>query len=241
MPVLFNSITQFIEQVDRRREHKSNPTQLDSLDCVFVGPAAIASNVCPADLAVHPMFTGMRCIGWTVVDKVALTAEVHAIYTGKLLAGSGPFTTPPLITTSRHLGSISWTTSANATSPTITVGQQTITSKTLVVTSYTARFTLKSATFKYLTNRAPSPDFKGRFVSEANPYLGMENFVKFTTACAYSGGTIAPTDGVWGGTLDQTLLFENDLTDLQVNDLGNGWFEVSEVYMTQALLDSQLI
>jgi hypothetical protein len=237
MPLIFNSVTRFIETIGRRRTHVSRPDQLDSLECIFTGPTELATDFVPGDLARHPDFPGMQCSSWEITNKEALMAEARARYSGKFAAGAGLYVGVPLITTSRHLGSVSWTTSAN-TSSTTTVGGVIITAFELVLTSFAARFTLKSATFKYLTNRAPAPDFDGRFLSEATPYLGMDNFLQFTTARTYAPG-IPPSALI--RNLNQTLVFENDLTDLQVNDLGNGWFDVSEVYMTQALINSSLI
>ncbi len=230
MSLIFNSVTRFYEQIGRRQTHYANPTQLDTLECIFVGDQAGTSSVCPSDLAIHPEFQGMRCNGWNVVSKEALMAEVRAQYTGKLLAGSGPYTTPPLIMTSRHLGSVSWTTSLSVTA---------IQVKTV---SYTVRYTAKGVTFKYLSNRAPTADFRGHFASQAEPYLGTENLQQFQTSLSFAtGGPAFSAASGYGGFVSSSLSWRNDLTDLPVSDLGNGWFECSEVFLTQPYITSVVI
>jgi hypothetical protein len=229
MPLIFNSVTQFYEQIGRRQTHYSNPITLDTLECIFVGDATGTSSVCPSDLAIHPEFPGMRCSGWNIVSKEALMAEVRAQYSGKLLAGSGPYTTPPLITTSRHLGSISYTTSRSTTP----IQVQTA--------SYTVRFTAKAVEFKYLTNRLPSSGFDGNFASQAAPYLGTENLQTFQTALSFATGAAVFSAALgYGGYVVSTLTWHNDLSNLQVEDLGNGWFSVSEVYMTQPYINTSI-
>ncbi len=89
-------------------------------------------------------------------------------------------------------------------------------------------------TFKYLKNRKPADAYNGIFSSEADSYLGVENLQQFQTARSFETG--APSGSAasgYGGHVSSTVAFTNDLTDLSVNDLGNGWWEVSEVYMTQ--------
>jgi hypothetical protein len=39
------------------------------------------------------------------------------------------------------------------------------------------------------------------------------------------------------GVPTSTLVFQNDLVDLGVDDLDNGWFSVSEVYLTNAYVN----
>jgi hypothetical protein len=95
--------------------------------------------------------------------------------------------------------------------------------------SYTTRFTVKSVSFKYLTNRQPDPEADGLFAHQSTPYLGVENFVRFITGWGVAAA---------GANLSQSLVFENDLTNLQVNPLGNGWYDVTEEYTTQALINS---
>lgn len=223
MSVIFNSVSQFVEQVGRRRTHRSNPTQLDTMDCVFIGPSVLATGFVPLNLAIHPEFPGMQCSGWEITDKEALAAEVRASYTGKLNGGSGLQTTAPVITTSRHLGAISFS-SSNSISAT-----------QIATTGWAFRYTAKGVTFKYLTNLRPAPGFVGNFADQAEPYLGYENLQSFRTSLSYSAG--APSTGY----TQATLSWHNDLTDLPVNDLGNGWFDCAEVYMTQVYVNSQVM
>jgi hypothetical protein len=230
MPLIFNSVTRFYEQIGRRRTHVSNPTQLDSLECIFIGPQELATGFVPLDLARHPDFPGMQCSGWDIINKEALMAEARARYSGKFAAGAGLYVGVPLITTSRHLGSVSWTTSYS-TSPT-----------QVATASYTVRYTAKGVTFKYLTNRRPTAGFDGDFVSQAQPYLGTENLQQFQTSLSFATG--APHFDAslgYGGFVSSSLSWRNDLTDLPVNDLGTGWYECSEIFLTSPYITSIVV
>jgi hypothetical protein len=228
--IIFNSVTRFYEQIGRRRTHVSQSDQLDFLECIFTGPQELATGFMPLDLARHPDFPGMQCSGWEITNKEALMAEARARYSGKFAAGAGPYVGVPLITTSRHLGEVSWTTSYS-------------TSSTQVATaSYTARFTAKGVTFKYLSNRRPDPGFNGHFVSQAEPYLGTENLQQFQTSLSFATGAPSFSAALgYGGFVSSSLSWRDDLTDLPVNDLGNGWFDCAEVFLTSPYITSSVV
>lgn len=223
MPVIFNSITQFVETVGRRTV-QSKRNSLDQMTCIFTGPNANALGFLPFNGTPHPQYPLMLCENAEITNRGALVAEVRVSYVGKLKgAPSGVYITAPDITRSQHLGSISYTTSYS-NSPV-----------QIATASYTIRYTAKAVTFKYLTNHAPAADFAGNFVSQAQPYLGVENVKKFISALSFSTGSAD------SGYLETNLIMENDLTDLGVNDLDNGWYEVSEVYLTQPLLNTSIV
>jgi hypothetical protein len=230
LPLIFNSVTKFVETIGRRRTHVSRPDQLDSLECIFTGPVELATGFVPGDLARHPEFPGMQCSGWEITNKEALMAEARARYSGKFAAGAGPYTTSPIITTSRHLGEVSYT------------NQFSTSAQQIETLSWTVRFTARGVTFKYIQNFRPDPNFNGLFASQAQPYLGTENLNEFTTGRSFETG--APTGGPltgFGGHVAAQLVFTNDLTDLQVSDLGTGWFEVQETFLTQPHINTQVV
>jgi hypothetical protein len=227
MPLLFNSVKTFVEQVQRRRTHKSNPLQLDTVECIFTGPDGTVTTSVPGDLAQHPEYTGMRCTSWDIVRQVAECAEYRAQYTGKLNAGSGPYVGPPLIKRSRHLGEVSYSTSAS------------VTSTQIKTTGFTVRFTAFGVTFTYLSNRLPAANFAGNFAGPAGAYLGTDNLTQFQTGLSYATGAPTFDAGLgYGGYISTTLVWSNDLTDVQVDDQGNGWWQISEIFLTQPHLNT---
>lgn len=238
MPLVFNSITQYHEQIGRRRTHKSDPSQLDSLDCIFIGPAHSADTVCPSDLARHPEFPGMQCTGWEVINKEAYTAEVRASYSGKLIgAGSIAFTDAKM-STSWHEGSISWTTltgnyqvDQNGGQPFGVVEYRANMKTFYVSTSFSCRFTTRAVTYVYLTNQKPAGGFLQRYAADSANYLGIENQQTFRTGSSSSDSDI--------GLVTAWLVFESKMVDCQIVDQKNGWFQVTEVYTTQAYINSR--
>ena len=223
MPVIFNSITQFIESVGRRTV-QSKRNSLDQMTCVFTGPNAMALGFLPFNGTPHPQYPLMLCENAEITNRGALVAEVRVSYVGKLKgAPTGVYLTVPDIVRSRHLGSISYTTSYS-NSPI-----------QIATASYTVRYTAKAVTFRYLTNQPPVADFAGNFVAQAQPYLGVENAKKFISALSFSTGS--PDSGY----LQTVLIMENDLTDVTINDLDNGWYEISEVYLTQPFLNTSIV
>jgi hypothetical protein len=230
MPLIFNSVTQFVETIGRRRTHVSNPTQLDSLECIFTGPTELATGFVPLDLARHPQFPGMQCSGWTITNREALMAEARAQYSGKFTAGAGPYTTVPVITCQRHLGEVSYT------------DQFSTSAQQIETLSWTVRFTARGVTFKYLQNYRPDPNSNGLFASQAQPYLGTENVNRFTTGRSFETGVPSGSASTgFGGHVSASLVFTNDLTDLQVSDLANGWFEVQETFLTQPHINTSVV
>jgi hypothetical protein len=227
MSITLVNINTFIESIGRRTvQEKLN--SLDTLDCVFIGPAAIANAFLPLPRARHPQYPLMFCSRAEITSKDAALAEIHCSYVGKLAgAPNGIYVTTPDIHLSSRIGSISYTTTYS-TSPI-----------QLATASYTVRYTAKSVSFKYLTNQS-NP--RARFASQATPYLGTTNLLTFQSApLSYSTGTGVLIAGVWGGYLNNTLVWQNDLTDFEVNDLDNGWYEITETFTTQPYVNSQVV
>jgi hypothetical protein len=223
MSVIFNSVNQFVEAVGRRTVQEK-PNSLDQLECIFTGPSALAIGFLPKPKSRHPVYPMMYCSRSEILAKEALVAEVRVSYVGKLSgAPNGVYITTPDVSRSRHLGSVSFTTTVSL-SPIL-----------LATTSYTVRYIAKAATFKYLTNQAPAANFAGNFVAAAAPLLGSTNVQSFRTSLAYATG--APSSGY----MQASMVFEGDLVSVDVDDLDNGWFQVSEQYLTQALVNTEVI
>jgi hypothetical protein len=227
MPIIYNSVTQFVETIGRRAVQEK-PNTLDTLDCIFTGPAELALSFLPRPKTPHPEFPLMYCQRAEILSRAALVAEVKTSYIGKLAgAPSGIYATAPEIQRNSRTGSISYTTTYS-TSPI-----------QLATASYTIRYTAKSVSFKYLTNH-PNPPAK--FASAATPYLGTTNLLTFQSApLVYSTGTGVLIAGVWSGYLNNTLVWQNDLTNFGVYDLDNGWYEVTENYTTQPHVNSSVV
>ena len=224
MAVFFNSVSSFVEAVGRRTTNDKRNT-LDRITTIWTGPSAGALAFTPANGTPHPEFPLMLCEKSSILAMAGLVAEVRVDYIGKLAGGSdtGIYRTTPDINRSRHLGSISYSTTAS------------LSDILLATTSWVVRFTAKSVSFRYLTNEVLDPDFDGYFVSEATPYLGVENVVAFRAGLSYATG--APSSGY----VQSTLTYENVLDSLNVEDQDNGWYTVTENFITQAYIDTEVV
>jgi hypothetical protein len=223
MPLIFNSVTQFIEAIGRRTV-KDKRNTLDRIDCIFTGDSAGALDFLPANGTPHPSFPLMYCEKAQIVTEAALMAEVRVSYIGKLIGSpSGIYRTTPDINRSRHLGSVSYSTT------------QSIATWLLSNTSWVVRFTAKGVSFRYLTNEVLPSDFDGYFAVQAEPYLGVENVQSFRAGLSYAAG------GPASGFVQATLVYNNELVDLSVQDLDNGWYDVTESYITQAYADTVIV
>lgn len=271
MPLIFNSVQNFVEAIGRRTVRDKRNT-LDRITCIFTGDSAGALGFLPANGTPHPQFPLMYCERAQILTIASLMAEVEVSYIGKLEGSpTGVYATAPDISTSQHWGQSSWQTydhtavyggpSGETFDPVIvtpaalptfnedgtlhtpgtdavygpspfntTSGPATI---VYVGYSWTSRYVSKTVTFKYLTNTRPDNDSSGRFASEADPYLGIINRKDWRTAASTS------TDGF--GVLISSLVFENDLTDLSVNDLDNGWLEISETYQSVGYVKTDIL
>jgi hypothetical protein len=236
MPVLFNSVTEFVESVGERITQEK-PSTLDTIEAIYTGPSAKALAFLPLPKTPFlPEFPLMYCARSAITKQVALAAEVRVSYVGKLTGtGSAVVITPPEVNQSRHLGSISYTTSVAGAPVTIATDEFTERYTVLTTISYTVRYTALGVTFRYLTNRQPPGHFSGNFVSQAQPFLGTDNIQSFRTA--FSAQPFVPATGY----LSSQLVFENDLVSVDVQDLGTGWYSVGETFLTQALINTQVL
>jgi hypothetical protein len=223
MPVIFNSISEFVEAIGRRTTADKRNT-LDRITCIFTGPSALALGFLPANGTPHPSFPLMYCERSSILAMAALVAEVQVSYIGKLVGSpSGIYRTAPDINRSRHLGSISYSTT------------QSLSAVMLATTSWVVRFVARGVSFRYLTNQNLPPDFDGYFATEAAPYLGVENVESFRAGLSYATG--APSSGY----MQSSLIYQPDLVDLSVDDQDNGWFFVTESYMTNAYVNTAIV
>lgn len=102
--VIFSTVTQFVEQVGRRKVWKYG--DLDQMTCIWNGPVAGALNFKPQVGAKHPDYPLMFCTDSEIADQAALIAEVHATYAGIIQTkGQSPYYTPPVVTLSPVQGS----------------------------------------------------------------------------------------------------------------------------------------
>jgi hypothetical protein len=219
--LIFNTVSEFVETVGRRTTRDKVNT-LDRISTVWTGPSALAIDFLPANKTQHPQFQLMYCERAVIGAQVGLTADVNVDYVGKL-SGIGIYRTTPDIDRSRHLGSISYS------------DTQSLSAVTLATTSWVVRFTARGVSFRYLTNQNVPADFDGYFATQAAAYLGVENVETFRAGLSYATG--APSSGY----INSTLVYQNDLVDLSVKDLDNGWYELVEQYLTQAYINSQIV
>lgn len=106
--ILFNSISQFVEQVGRRMIWKYG--ELDNLISTWVGPAVGALAFKPKVNTPHPDFPLMFCTDSQITNNEALTAEVQATYQGIIQwNGKKPYITDPITSTSPVQGSRDFT------------------------------------------------------------------------------------------------------------------------------------
>jgi hypothetical protein len=239
MSVILTNVQAFVEQVGRRRMHKRSAVELDTMDCVFLGPQALVSAAIPFDGAPHPIYPQMQSVGWEVTDREATLCEVRVSYVGKFQPGV------PLVSTSWAEGSISWTTFVSDLSKILVPGhagyaisQQTglngsisqgvwvpatppVMSKAFLSVSYVSRFRIETVTTTTLVRDGGSAGGAGGGAVSSN--------VVFPTGCSLSDNKF--------GLATATLAFEA-ISNTKTADLGNGWTEVSVVGTMQPVINS---
>lgn len=249
MRAILTNVLAFVEQPGRRViQQKRN--SLDTLDAIFIGPTSQELNNMPAWGSRHRSFPFMTCETAEVTSREGGLSEIHAHYVGKIFSNTSVIVTTPVISTSWHEQSLSWTTntakvdhviSPAVYAPAIDIHRfpdhlltPAVHTLGYLMISYAMRYTSKAVTFKYLTNVRPvtGDAFNGTFAAAATGFLGLRNYDVQAMA---SSVTLDPA---------QALIAEpiqlDSLTDVQVNDLDNGWFECSEVYMRRFVIDVTL-
>jgi hypothetical protein len=241
MPIIFSTVRQFEEQINRRREHKSQANELDTIETVFTGQSIGADGFLPHDLATHPQYPFMLCCGWNVVDKEALMCEIHVSYVGKMdLSGR-------MVSTSSHEGSISWTTYKQMVSkiltPRITVTQQdfgpgftggTFTGPGVVAATYSTSYLSVSYVCQYKVSST-----KTQYLSRT-PIVGGGFGADITVPIQKTYVTGASLSDNRLGLVTAALKFQNELS-IENSDLGNGWFLVTETLVPTPYIDSTAI
>jgi hypothetical protein len=224
MSIIFNSVTDFVEQVGRRRVHKSKTIDLDTMSCVFTGPTWRVGQYIPRDRTPHPDFAFMTSTGWSVRDIEAGVSELSIDYVGKFESG------PIMTDTQWHEGSISWSsyvgqiartytpgfTSLPATGPTgELIGATIIIDPQVAIgyltLSYLCRYVVSSIISRYLSRGGSG------FVNEGIGDPQVTNQVRYIT------GANSANDKF--GSVTAELVFEKTVNE-QISDLGNGWFVV---------------
>jgi hypothetical protein len=236
MPLIFNSVKTFVEQIGRRRAHKSKGTELDTMQCVYTGPTALVSKFIPLDGTPHGEFPFMISTGWDTKIGPASQSELIVDYVGKFQVGQ------VLENFSYHEGSISWSTYvgpvsrvivprgvvsvpyqapsvANPNPQTVFIIQEVL-DTSYMTKSYVCRFTAKTCTHS-IVSRSPGGAPSGGAAITAQ--------TTFTTGASLSKNLF--------GLVSATLNFEEH-DDESVTDLGNGWFEVSVTSTMLPVIDS---
>lgn len=223
----FSTVTRFYEQVGRRQVHKK-PNELDTLDCVFIGPSSLASYTVPADLAIHPDFPSMVCIGWEIINREALIAEVRVSYSGKLTT-HGVYYTEPEISTEWHETTLGWSTSIMQNTYPQYVDFRNpgpITVVTITI-NYLMKYTAKSISFRTLTNEKPAPGLNSLYSGQIDSWLGVLNEQFFINGFRQKKTDFAAKIG---------LTYQNDQVNHAVRYLDNGVWEETETYQTRAYI-----
>lgn len=226
--ILFNSITKYVEQVGQRVMQKKRG-DLDVLETIYVGPTLYELENTPFWGQPHAVYTFMNCETATAERLAAGVSIIKATYVGKIRSQTEIISTPPIITPSWHEQEVSWTNNENNLGH---VGSYPAVGPPYHSVTRTSRYTGRAVTFKYLTNLRVPP--VGQFADEAEGYLGIENQVVSITAIADVVAGVA-------SRVINVLAFTNDQINQAVNDQDNGWYEVSEVYMTRGRINSTLL
>src|ERR1700746_889961 len=114
MPIIFNSITQFVIQPERTK-HRVKRDDLDTLIEVWVGPQGAEDTFISPFGSVHPAYNLMTLMDSAVKEMPALVAEVTLTYQGKLdNAGSTGYTSVPTINRYWSEGEVSYQVNSSA-------------------------------------------------------------------------------------------------------------------------------
>ena len=227
--MIFSTVTRYVEQVGRRIIQQRRGA-LDSVETVFNGPTETELLNTPAwGQPLLPDFPFMYCETANVARREAGISEIHATYVGKIRSQTDVISTPPIITPSWHEQELSWTNNENSLGH---VGSYPAAAPPYHSVTRTCRYTGKAVTFKYLTNvRVPAV---GQFAGPAAGYLGIENQVTEISGIADATAGVAMR-------LINVLAFTNDQINQSIDDQDNGWYLVSEVYMTRGRINSTLL
>jgi hypothetical protein len=101
--LIFNTVTQFVEQVGCRLQWKY--ADLDNLVSTWNGPQAGALQFKPQTGTPHPNFPLMFCTDSQIVYQDALIAVIEATYQGTMQATKAPYYTPGILSATPFQGS----------------------------------------------------------------------------------------------------------------------------------------
>jgi hypothetical protein len=219
MPILFNSVSTFVESVGRRRSIK-HWNELDQVEMIYTGPTATVESWIPQVGAKNPYYPTMSCDGSETIAEVAGVTTLRTTYLGKFY-GMGA----PSVGSSEHPGEISWTTFdavnvfISTPAGTDSNGDPTPAVYAFEFVSYTwlCRYIITTAIYKTLS-RTPTATIGGGGGS-------VRTLSQFRT------GRVSTNNGA--GMIIAELTFPVVLIDSSVNPLNNGWFEITSTWGPQ--------
>jgi hypothetical protein len=220
MALIFNSITQFVQQPERTKRRVKRD-DLDTLTEVWTGPSDQEDIFVPPVGSVHPQFNLMTVIDTSIKRMPASVSEVTINYQGKLdSSGSGAYTSVPEASTHWAEGEVSYQRAAGTSIPGMPgSGFGVITAPG--VATYSRRYTGRCVDITYLTNRRPTGNPTN--IGLANDYLGFINEWEILTGFQ-GGATISGSS---------TTIKQMTCTDVKVEARADGWYRVTETYQSR--------
>lgn len=234
--VIFNSVSQFVEQVGRRIVSKWG--ELDQLTCIYNGPASGAIAFRPKVNSTHPNYplmfvtdSGIRYIGSQV-------AEVEVTYTGILqTSGAKVYRTPPILSITPVQGSrdfeVQWY--QEVSSQTIESAGQVVRYPQWVYGTQkeNVRYVGSQVSIKYNMYPAKAVDFETPYYSDLgfskveweilNTFFGEVTYVGSWTGPSFNIYTIMPHIPPTAPPIRQAYL------GMSINQKGL-WYEITENY-----------
>ncbi len=166
MAILFNSITQFVQQPERTKRRVKRD-DLDTLTEVWVGPSYAEDYFVPRIGAAHPEANLMTVIDTSIKRMAAGVAEVTINYHGKLdNSGTHGYTSVPEISQSWMEGEVSYSQGGF---------------------TYSRRYTGRCCQISYITNRRPTGNPTN--IGLSKEFLGFTNVWEMVTGFTPGGGS----------------------------------------------------
>jgi hypothetical protein len=220
MALIFNSITQFVQQPERTKTRVKRD-DLDTLSEIWVGPSDQEDIFVPPIGSVHPDFSLMTVFDTSIKRLPASVSEVTINYQGKLDGtGSSAYTSVPEASTHWAEGEVSYQRAAGTSIPGMPgSGFGVIT--TSGVATYSRRYTGRCVDITYLTNRRPTGNPTN--IGLAKDYLGFLNEWEILTGFQ-GGATISGSS---------TTIKQMTCTDVKVEARADGWYRVTETYQSR--------
>jgi hypothetical protein len=220
MALIFNSITQFVQQPERTKRRVKRD-DLDTVTEVWVGPTVLEDGFVPRIGAKHPEANLMTVLDTSIKRMPASVSEVTINYQGKLDSyGSDSYTSVPTISQSWMEGEVSYQVNGSTSISVSGLGPGAYVIQSGVAT-YSHRYTGRCAQIVYITNRRPSGNPTQLGLSK--DFLGFTN--EWDTLSGFQGG--AQVNG--GGPPIKQMT----CTDVAIEDRADGWYRVTETYQSR--------